>query len=163
MLTIMYRSEAAALLPFSELTRICIASAHKNRALGITGFLIEFEGIFLQVLEGEPDAVGALYDRICADPRHRKVELLLREVGDAGRSFGFWAMNFGPLNDDDFWRGVFGRPIDQTEFARRSHDPDFVLKVLSRAYLHACTVADINPSVRDFVHGAIPSFANAET
>lgn len=161
MLTIMYRSEAVALLPFSELTRICIDSAHKNRGLGITGFLIEFEGIFLQVLEGEPDAVGTLYDRIGADPRHRNVELLLREVGDTGRSFGFWAMNFGPLNDEDFWRGVFGKPMGRAEFALRSHDPDFALEVLSRAYLHACAVADINPSVRDFVHGAIPSFANA--
>lgn len=161
MLTIMYRSEAVALLPFTDLTNICIASAHKNRALGITGFLIEFEGIFLQVLEGEPEAVDALYARICRDTRHRNVELLLREVGDAGRSFGFWAMNFGPLNDDDFWRGVFGSPMDRHEFARRSHDPDFALEVLSRAYLHACTVADINPSVRDFVHGSIPTFADA--
>ncbi|NYZ11768.1 BLUF domain-containing protein [Azospirillum sp. RWY-5-1] len=161
MLTIMYRSEAATLLPFSELTQICLTSAHKNRALGITGFLIEFDGIFLQVLEGESDAVDRLYDRIRADPRHRNVELLLREAGDTGRSFGFWAMNFGPLNDHDFWRGVFGRPMGLPEFARRSHDPDFALEVLSRAYLHACTVADINPSVRDFVHGAIPSFASA--
>lgn len=153
MLTILYRSDAVALLPFSELMTICIDSARPNRTLGITGFLVEHEGTFLQVLEGEEEAVDALYTRIREDTRHRNVELLLREHSGTGRSFGFWAMNVGPLNDSAFRRAVLDTPMDAVEFARRSHGAAFALDILSRAYVHACAVAGSDPMVSHFLRG----------
>lgn len=166
MLTILYRSDAATLLPFSELMAICIESARRNRMLGITGFLVEHEGTFLQVLEGEEEAVDALYARIREDTRHRNVELLLRERRGTGRSFGFWAMNVGPLNDGAFRRAVMDTPMDAprdaAEFARRTHGPVFALDILSRAYVHACAVAVSDPMVNHFLRGdaeAVPGSA----
>lgn len=153
MLTILYPSDAVALLPFSKLMTIRIDSARRNRTLGITGFLVEHEGTLLQVLEGEPEAVDGLYARIRQDTRHRNVELLPREHGGTGHSFGFWAMNVGPLNDDAFRRAVLDTPMDGAEFTRRSHDPAFALDILSRAHVHACAVAGSDPMVGHFLRG----------
>lgn len=158
MLTIIYRSEAIDRLPYSALADICLFSARKNRELGVTGFLVEFEGIFLQVLEGEAEVVEPLYTRIAADPRHRNVQLLLREHSAGQPNFGFWAMNFGPLDTPTFWQAVFGSPVRVEEFRRRSHDAGFALDVLARAHMHACILADIDPATRDLVRGTIPSF-----
>lgn len=161
MLTVVYRSEAMSLLPFSALADICLLSAKKNQRLGITGFLVEFEGIFLQVLEGEREKVNALYRQISADPRHHNVELLACDQTDARPNFGFWAMNFGPLNNAMFWNAVLGPKMGAEEFRQRSHDPEFALEVLSRAYIHACTIADVDPVFRDFVIGTVPRFDGA--
>ncbi|WP_434614959.1 BLUF domain-containing protein [Azospirillum sp. B2RO_4] len=161
MLTIVYRSEAVDRLPYSALADICLFSARKNRELGVTGFLVEFEGIFLQVLEGAPDVVETLFAHIAADTRHTKVELLLRETTVGQPNFGFWAMNFGPLDTPTFWQAVFGSPVRIEEFRRRSHDADFALDVLARAYMHACIVADVDPAARELVRGNIPLFEAA--
>lgn len=158
MLTVVYRSESVALLPFSELTDICLKSAMKNQRLGITGFLVEWEGVFLQVLEGPDEAVATLYDRIREDSRHRDVETLLYDAGHDRPSFVFWAMNFGPLNDGAMAMAVLGDVSGVEEFRRRTHEPDFALEVLSRAYAHACEVADVDSIVKEFIQGAIPNF-----
>ncbi|MBP2300275.1 BLUF domain-containing protein [Azospirillum picis] len=157
MLTILYRSDAVEKLPYTALADICLRSARKNRDLGITGFLVELDGIFLQVLEGEAAATDELYARIAADPRHRGVELLLREASAGQPNFGFWAMNFGPLDTPTFWQAVFGGSISRGEFRRRSHDADFALTVLSRAYMHASILADIDEGTRTLIRGTIPS------
>lgn len=160
MLTLLYRSDAVSLLPFSALADICVRSSAKNRRLGITGFLIEHEGTFLQVLEGEAEAVNELFHRISHDERHCNMAVLGRWERK-GRSFGFWAMNFGPLDTPTFWQAVFGSPVRTEEFRRRSHDADFALDVLARAYMHACIAADVDAATRDLVRGNIPCFEAA--
>lgn len=157
-LAIVYRSEAVSRLSYVTIADLCLQSARNNQRLGITGFLVEFEGVFLQVIEGDPDQVEALYARIVADPRHRNVELLLREAVHDQPNFGFWAMNFGPLDTPTFWRAVFGAPVNVPEFLHRSHDADFALNVLTRAYMHTCIVAEVDPAVHAITHGAIPQF-----
>lgn len=158
MMTLTYRSDAAALLPFSALADICFRSAVRNQELGITGFLVEHEGTFLQVLEGEPETVERLFERIAADPRHGNVTVLMREISDDQRSFGFWAMNFGPLNDPTFWEGDLKPFATPESFKRASHSPDIALRVLTHAYGYACILADADPVIGDFVKGELPSF-----
>lgn len=152
MLTLLYRSDAVALLPFSALADICVRSSSNNRRLGVTGFLIEHEGTFLQVLEGEADAVGPLFARISSDTRHRNLAMLGRWE-QPERSFGFWAMNFGPLDDPDFWDDEFASLRDAQTFRRRSCDPETALAVLCRAYAFAGKVAGADPVIGDFVMG----------
>jgi hypothetical protein len=66
------------------------AQAH-NAAHGITGVLCQGRGEYLQVLEGEPSKLDALYARILADKRHHNVEL--RQVQDIHwRRYGKWSM-----------------------------------------------------------------------
>ncbi|CAO3409017.1 BLUF domain-containing protein [Azospirillum largimobile] len=152
MLTLLYRSDAVALLPFSALADICVRSSSNNRRLGVTGFLIEHEGTFLQVLEGEADAVGDLFARISRDERHRNLAVLGRWE-QPERSFGFWAMNFGPLDNPDFWDGEFAGLRSGDAFRRKSCDPETALAVLCRAYAFAGKVAGSDPVIGDFVMG----------
>ncbi|CAO3438826.1 BLUF domain-containing protein [Azospirillum doebereinerae] len=159
MLTLVYRSDAAVLLPQSALSDLCFQSAAKNLRLGITGFLVEHEGTFLQVLEGKPPDVDRLFDRIVTDARHQNVSILSHEISQDQRIFGFWSMNFGPLNDPDFWVGEFANFQGRAAFRIKSHSADFALRVLSRAYTHACVVADADPVVGAFVRGKHPALA----
>ncbi|AWU96661.1 BLUF domain-containing protein [Azospirillum ramasamyi] len=152
MLTLLYRSDAVALLPFSALADICMRSSYNNRHLGVTGFLIEHEGTFLQVLEGEADAVGILFARISSDRRHQNLAMLGRWE-QPERSFGFWAMNFGPLDNPDFWDGEFASLRRGEDFRRKSCDPETALAVLCRAYAFAGKVARADPVIGDFVMG----------
>ena len=50
----------------------------RNSEQGITGMLLHFDGLFMQLLEGPVAVVDALYARIATDPRHCEVRLLVR-------------------------------------------------------------------------------------
>ena len=97
---LMYASRAAESVNQDELVAILKKSKANNPSLGVTGVLCFSSGIFLQVLEGGRSAVSALYNRIAADPRHHRVELLsYEEIGE--RRFAGWSMgqvNLGRLN-----------------------------------------------------------------
>jgi hypothetical protein len=63
----------------------------KNSAVGVTGYLIFDKACFLQILEGERDAVFATFERIKGDRRHQAITLVeTREV--RMRSFADWTM-----------------------------------------------------------------------
>jgi hypothetical protein len=65
-----------------------------NAAVDITGFLVCGHRWFAQVVEGPGDAIGALYTRLQADPRHHSVRLVER-APIARRRFPDWAMALG--------------------------------------------------------------------
>jgi len=62
-----------------------------NAADGITGLLLYREGCFLQILEGKPDLVEDVSQRIARDLRHHEVEVLLDQEVDT-RLFPQWSM-----------------------------------------------------------------------
>lgn len=66
-------------------------SRHNNALDGITGLLWTDGERFLQVLEGDDDAVDKCYARICADTRHKGIVTIVERAIDA-REFGYWAM-----------------------------------------------------------------------
>ena len=79
----------------SILNGILVHARRNNPLHGITGALICRADLYLQLLEGPPDAVGACYGRIVKDDRH--VEVTLRHRGRAPhRMFGDWAMRDDP-------------------------------------------------------------------
>ena len=94
-----------------------------NGQHGITGVLLQGQGIYLQALEGEQDAVNRLYARIAADPRHDRVEMVHCENIEQ-RRYGNWSMAHAELSDLD--------PMTQIEW--QSFDPHSVtgLLVLAR-------------------------------
>jgi hypothetical protein len=65
----------------------------RNAVLGITGFLIFGEGIFLQILEGPKDAVTALLATIGRDQRHRDMKVFY-EAEETERAFDNWRMTY---------------------------------------------------------------------
>lgn len=105
---LVYVSTAQEELDEAALTEILDKSRINNQRAGITGLLLYCEGSIFQLLEGEKEAVDALYNRILKDPRHSGVIRLLAEEGGA-RNFPDWTMGF--------------RRVDRARFA---DDPTFV-------------------------------------
>lgn len=89
--------------PFSkaELTSLLQVSRSNNQRLGITGMLLYKDDNFIQILEGEKEAVRDLYDQhISRDPRHHNLILLVEEKVSE-RLFSQWSMGFRDLNDPE--------------------------------------------------------------
>lgn len=93
---------SAATQPFNgpQLSRLIALARGNNSRLGVTGMLMYVNGSFMQVVEGAPDTVAALFDKICADGRHHKIHTLLQEPIQA-RAFGDWSMGLAKLDADE--------------------------------------------------------------
>ncbi|HWD27166.1 MAG TPA: BLUF domain-containing protein [Rhizomicrobium sp.] len=105
---LLYVSNTISAAPTAMLDDILAASRRRNAACGITGLLLYMDGAFLQVLEGDAEAVEETYARICADRRHWETRVLL-EQQTAARAFGQWSMGFqrlapGGVGADDAFR-----------------------------------------------------------
>lgn len=90
---IIYVSQATRDLPPAELAQLLDKARAHNASQGITGMMVYHRREFMQLLEGEQDAVLRLYDHIAADPRHRQV----RKLWDGpirARGFSDWGMAF---------------------------------------------------------------------
>lgn len=97
---LLYISSKSPTLPV-QIGSVLAQSQRNNEAVGVTGLLYTDGTRFLQVLEGEPDAVGTTFERIRKDPRHKAVVVLSdREI--AQREFGNWSMaHQRPLEEQD--------------------------------------------------------------
>ncbi len=74
-----YSSVQTRVLPPAELAALVEASRVSNAKQGITGILLHVEDTFFQVLEGPREAVDALYAKILADPRHKRITRIIQE------------------------------------------------------------------------------------
>ena len=90
---LIYRSQATAPLEPAQLTQLRDQARAFNQRHDLTGLLLYSpDHEFLQVLEGEEDAVRALYHQhIAHDPRHRDC-FVLSEGPWLHRSFPDWRM-----------------------------------------------------------------------
>jgi hypothetical protein len=82
-----------------ELMKIVSHSRRANPNRGIVGVLHFGQGKFLQILEGQPEAVDALFEKIQQDPRNSDIEILRDEGRDEPR-FGEWNMKFLTLAEE---------------------------------------------------------------
>ena len=89
--TITYTSLARLDLTADDIEAIHRTAREVNALEGITGLLI-FNGThFLQIVEGAPQAVDDLMDKLRRDPRHNGIEI--RDARDiSARSFPDWSM-----------------------------------------------------------------------
>lgn len=88
-----YISDARYGLKKKDIEDILAASRRNNGESDVTGMLLYSSGIFIQALEGDPQRVAALYDRISDDRRHGDIDLVSDRMVDR-RSFSGWAMGF---------------------------------------------------------------------
>ena len=97
---VLYVSTIASSAPLSVVAAIAARSRAWNAQHEITGLLI-FDGMrFCQQLEGQPQAVLSLLDRIKLDARHSNVTIFHRG-GLQARRFRSFAMAFSTLEDAD--------------------------------------------------------------
>jgi hypothetical protein len=84
-----------------DVASLLAVSQRNNRRDGVTGLLWTDSHRFLQVLEGEDEAVQRVLDRLRGDPRHRGIVVLHDRV-IAVREFGAWEMaRRGPRDTPD--------------------------------------------------------------
>jgi len=82
------------LRPWSEeeVSALSRASRRNNEQSGVTGLLLYAHDHFLEVLEGPRETIDQTFGRICRDPRHTRIEVLLsapiRERAYAHSSMG---------------------------------------------------------------------------
>lgn len=88
---LLYVSEATRPLDSSALDAILRAADKQNRDAEITGVLLYRGGLFAQLLEGPEPAIMKTFERIRADSRHRRVDVLLVQPA-VKRIFTRWAM-----------------------------------------------------------------------
>jgi len=105
---LVYASRMTTPLSMAVIVDILDAAVAHNRRHGISGILVFAAERFLQVLEGQDEAVDLLYERILRDPRHCDVRLISRETIDE-RMFGAWAMGSVDLARAS---GTPGAPVD---------------------------------------------------
>ena len=98
MFELLYTSVAPQCLSEKELMSILIKARIKNKTLNITGLLVYHDREILQILEGEEAAVKALFQAICEDVRHTRVEVFY-EGYIQERAFTDWGMAFKSLDE----------------------------------------------------------------
>ena len=96
---LVYASRRGSRSP-SDMVDILETSEARNAVDAITGALVMTPDYYLQLLEGERRVVDACYHRICRDPRHSDVGLILFELLDQ-RLFPDWSMTAVDLSERD--------------------------------------------------------------
>lgn len=74
-----------------ELDKIFKTAVKNNRRRNLSGCLAHPDGHFVQVIEGDVEAVDSLMSRLIADPRHEEV-IVLGRWATPSRIFASWAM-----------------------------------------------------------------------
>jgi Sensors of blue-light using FAD len=96
---LIYASRAKNLGPM-DVKNILSSSQKNNSSIGVTGALSISNGIFLQCLEGEREAVNTLYHRILLDHRHTDPAILdFQEIHK--RDFTGWKMGLALSSSDN--------------------------------------------------------------
>jgi hypothetical protein len=93
MYRIVYTSTSNKLMNERDLQRILRSARANNAANLITGMLIYHEGCFLQVLEGDQEAVERCYQHILKDYRHSNI-IRMSAGTVTSRIFSDWWMSF---------------------------------------------------------------------
>ncbi len=97
---LIYSSAATQTLSNESLAELLSKARRKNATLGVTGMLLHVDGSFLQVLEGEADALDTMFRTIAADPRHTQIVTIIREPIPR-RAFSDWSMGHPQVTPEE--------------------------------------------------------------
>jgi len=111
---IIYASQASFDVSPEELVALLETSRARNQDAGLSGMLLYSAQSFLQLLEGEEDALATTYARIRADDRHTNLRLLMAEEV-AAPLFPDWTMGFDYVDDEELAEDLPGFTA-QTEY-----------------------------------------------
>jgi len=93
-----YLSKAVDVFSDHDLDQLLTNCRRNNAAASVTGALLYHNGYFMQLIEGQLDAINAIYDRIQADPRHEVLSVLFEDEISA-RFFPDWTMAYRAAED----------------------------------------------------------------
>ncbi len=101
MIHVAYMSRAVRPLSDEELQALLDQCRRDNELHQVTGILFYSHGNIAQLIEGEPEVLEPLFERIARDGRHSHVRKLVQRP-IASRSFAQWSMAFHPLEPTGF-------------------------------------------------------------
>ncbi len=96
MIRLIYVSTCPPELSLSDVEGIVQVSQAWNEGQGISGMLCWSGEFFLQCLEGKRATVSQLFAKICRDPRHTQIEILIAAPTNV-RWFSQWGMGYSRL------------------------------------------------------------------
>ena len=130
-----YSSRSTTPLSRSDLEAILDDARQGNEARGVSGALVYVDGVFLQVLEGEREAVLTLLESIRKDTRHDAMKVFY-EAEIAARAFADWRMAYLTPSAEEMseWAGLEGagsaqRLLEQVQ-ADRTRVPGILVNIL---------------------------------
>lgn len=94
-----YISKLNAVMSSQEILELGRLASMNNRTIDVTGVLISAGEYFFQILEGEPETVNRLVEKISRDPRHCDVTILSVENACEERLFTDWNMKTVALTE----------------------------------------------------------------
>ncbi len=134
---LIYASQATRPMIAAELTALLATARANNERMRLTGLLLYSNQSFLQVLEGEGDALDEVYDAISKDPRHEKLRLLMRAPADR-RRYPEWSMGFEHVDEDALverlpgFRPATRYPLVSADLVRNGQIADTLLGLYQR-------------------------------
>ncbi|MGJ3239338.1 MAG: BLUF domain-containing protein [Anaerolineae bacterium] len=135
--TLIYGSTASYEMKQEDLKKILVTSRRNNEKAHITGMLLYKNKNFLQVLEGEEDALDELYEKIKQDKRHHSVYTIMKRKIKQ-REFKQWEMGFTDLDE--------APPVDllgYSDFLQNSLSDDMNDDKASRIYIFLKNFRDL--------------------
>ena len=94
---IIYLSTGTKQFTEDDLTVILSKSVANNTRDNVTGVMLYHEGNFIQLLEGEKEAIFDTFKRINNDDRHTAISTIASGESNQ-RNFPDWAMGFKSIN-----------------------------------------------------------------
>lgn len=102
-----YCSQATHDVGPDELVDLLGQARVRNEQAGLSGMLLYCSQSFLQMLEGDAEALATTYGRIATDSRHANLRVLMdAEVPD--RMFPDWSMGFEHVDEDEIAENIDG-------------------------------------------------------
>jgi hypothetical protein len=101
MIHIVYMSRAVRPLTDQDLQDLLNQCRRDNAQHEVTGVLFYSHGNIAQLIEGDPEILEPLFEKISHDGRHSHVMKLISKP-ISGRSFSDWSMAFHPLESTGF-------------------------------------------------------------
>ena len=98
-----YESVAIKGMPNLDIDELLEVSRTRNSEIGITGCLVYYNQRFIQILEGDREAVQQLYKKIENDGRHTDVRVIAENAVES-RTFPEWGMAYFPIDEDNVSR-----------------------------------------------------------
>lgn len=95
---VIYSSFCTEPLEVEGLVNLLTQAREKNKRLDVTGVLAYHDSRFIQLIEGEKLIIHDLFNTICNDSRHHKVDVIW-EGEVSSRNLSNWTMGFYDLGD----------------------------------------------------------------
>lgn len=122
MIQISYISSATSPVSTQSLLELLEQCRESNSSRGITGMLLYANGTYLQVLEGDPQAIDDLVEEIKKDRRHTNIQMLYRKTIER-RQYSDWSMGFKKVSDKDL------RQVeDLKDFGESDFNPEYLVQ-----------------------------------